>query len=299
MSMASFKLSSMTPPGPYGWFDIDKISISIVVPPELNEAYVQLGCGFERCDDYFSLSTAIPLLPGSHLFGILTWSRRQQVGHTRPAFVYAPEIHRLQPDPSANELSEPRSALLTLRLPYHEPIKFLQDTADASYLSGIATFGGFWTFVNGTFALFFGANVIYFMFGRRPLSALGVVHLLQRRALVRRWHEDFPAIHTEGGPPGSENAGIVAFIRERLVDLGEDPRGLPKDPKDAEGRVPTPVSLPLEMIHGGESATQGMQEENHRQIPGNSPERPVESYLQRSGYILDETPLLAASPKRE
>jgi hypothetical protein len=32
--------------------------------------------------------------------------------------------------------------------------------------------------------------------------------------------EDFPAIHTEGGLPGSDSAGIIdiAFIRERLVD---------------------------------------------------------------------------------
>jgi hypothetical protein len=91
----------------------------------------------------------------------------------------------------------------------------------------------------------------------------------------------------------------VAFIRERLVDLGEDPRGLAEVPNDAEERAPTPVSLLLEMAHGGESATQGMQEDDHRRVPDNLPERPVESYLQRSGYILDETPLLATSPKRE
>ena len=60
--------------------------------------------------------------------------------------------------------------------------------------------------------------------GRRPLSALGVVHLFQRRALVRQWHNDFPTLHTEGGLPGSESAGIVAFIRERLVDLEENPQ---------------------------------------------------------------------------
>jgi hypothetical protein len=41
--------------------------------------------------------------------------------------------------------------------------------------------------------------------------------------LVRQWHEDFPALHSEGGLPGSESAGIVAFIRERLVDLEEKP----------------------------------------------------------------------------
>ncbi|KAJ7347713.1 hypothetical protein DFH08DRAFT_1080040 [Mycena albidolilacea] len=101
----------------------------------------------------------------------------------------------------------------------------------------IATFGGFWTFLNGAFALFFGANVLYFMFGRRPLSALGVVHILQRRRLVRQWHEDFPAVHTEGGLPGSESAGIVAFIRERLVDLGEDPRKTEAPQADVEAQT--------------------------------------------------------------
>ncbi|KAJ7323219.1 hypothetical protein DFH08DRAFT_817791 [Mycena albidolilacea] len=279
---------------PYGWFGIAKISISIVFPSEIDEAYVHLRCNPERCDEGLA---PLPLLPGSHLFGMLTWSQRQRAAHSGPAFVYNPEIYALQPDPS--NVPRARSALLTLRLPYSVPAKYLQDTADTSYLSGIATFGGFWTFVNGAFALFFGANVVYFMFGRRPLSALGVVHLFQRRALVRRWHEDFPAIHTEGGLPGSENAGIVAFIRERLVDLGEDPRGLSKDPKDTEERAPPPVSLPLEMIHGRESANQGMQEDHHRQIPDYLSERPVESYLQRSGYILDETPLLTTPPKRE
>ncbi|KAJ7208617.1 hypothetical protein GGX14DRAFT_566833 [Mycena pura] len=58
----------------------------------------------------------------------------------------------------------------------------------------------------------------------RPLSALGVVHLFQRRSLSRQWNEDFPALRTEGGLPGSESAGIVAFIRERLVAVGDDPR---------------------------------------------------------------------------
>ncbi|KAJ7908568.1 hypothetical protein B0H13DRAFT_2331224 [Mycena leptocephala] len=61
------------------------------------------------------------------------------------------------------------------------------------------------------------------MFGRRPLSALGMVHLFQRRRPVRTWLEDFPTIHTEGGLPGSDSAGIIAFIRERLVNLGDTP----------------------------------------------------------------------------
>ncbi|KAJ7906934.1 hypothetical protein B0H13DRAFT_1880158 [Mycena leptocephala] len=77
--------------------------------------------------------------------------------------------------------------------------------------------------INGTFVLFFGANIVYFLFGRRPLSALGLVHIFQRRKLVDKWNEDFPAWRTEGGTPGSESAGVVAFIREGLIDLDDTP----------------------------------------------------------------------------
>ncbi|KAJ7807342.1 hypothetical protein B0H14DRAFT_3881958 [Mycena olivaceomarginata] len=271
----------------WGFFDIDKIFISIVVPSGADQAYVDFGCDLGLCD---GLSTPLPLLPGSRLFGLLRWSLRQQIA-PNPRFIYAPEIYALQPDPSSEPMG-PRGALLTLLSPDYGPFKFLQDTADTSPLSGIATFGGFWTFVNGAFALFFGANVVYFMFGRRPLSALGIVHLFQRRTLVRRWHEDFPAIHTEGGLPGSEHAGIVAFIRERLVDLGEDPRGLAEESKDVEEQVPEDSSVSSKMTPSEESADKGVQEDDHHQSPDDSPTISVESYPQRPGYILDEIPLL-------
>ncbi|KAJ7807338.1 hypothetical protein B0H14DRAFT_1535555 [Mycena olivaceomarginata] len=285
MFMASASLA------PYGWFDISQISIYIVVPPELDEVYVDFGC--LQCDDRFSLTTPHLLLPGSHLFGMLTLSQRQQAAPLSPAFVYTPEIYSLQPDPSSQPqwVSGPRGASLTLRLPYSVPVQYFQDMADASPLSGIATFGGFWTFVNGAFALLFGANVVYFMSGRRPLSALGVVHLFQRRALVRRWHEDFPAIHTEGGLPGSENAGIVAFIRERLVDLDEDPRG-PRESKDAEEQAPEDGPLPPKLAPSEESVNEGVQEDDHHQSSDDSPTMSVESYPQRPGYVLNEIPLL-------
>ncbi|KAJ6535407.1 hypothetical protein DFH09DRAFT_1091742 [Mycena vulgaris] len=74
----------------------------------------------------------------------------------------------------------------------------LKKTVNASALSGVATFGGFWTFLNGIFALLFGANVVYFTLGtfhrsfcggRRPLSALGAVRVFQWRTLVRRYHD--------------------------------------------------------------------------------------------------------------
>ncbi|KAJ6543076.1 hypothetical protein B0H19DRAFT_1268245 [Mycena capillaripes] len=162
--------------------------------------------------------------------------------------------------------------------------RIFEDTLDSTALSGIATFGGFWTFLNGAFALCFGANVIYFMFGRRPLSALGVVHMFQRRRLVRQWHEDFPAIHTEGGLPGSESAGIVAFIRERLVDLGEDPRATEAQ-SDVESQ-PSPVEREKE---GDDTSSVLLSVAPTPQRAGNYP---TSKYLAQSGYILDEILLL-------
>ncbi|KAJ6617257.1 hypothetical protein B0H10DRAFT_1948495 [Mycena sp. CBHHK59/15] len=69
--------------------------------------------------------------------------------------------------------------------------------------------------------MFSGANLLYFLFTRRPLlSALGLVRIFQRQSLVQKWHEAFP--RSEGGRPGSESAGIVAFIRGRDDEEGHD-----------------------------------------------------------------------------
>ncbi|KAJ7211945.1 hypothetical protein C8J57DRAFT_1256494 [Mycena rebaudengoi] len=110
-------------------------------------------------------------------------------------------------------------------------------------VDAIAGLGGFWAFVNGTFVVVFGANIIYFLFRSRPLSALGLVHIFQCRTLERNWQTDFSAIHTEGGQPGTENAGIVAFIRERLVDLDEDELRDAEAAEDHRGSQERPHSM--------------------------------------------------------
>ncbi|KAJ7203110.1 hypothetical protein GGX14DRAFT_399072 [Mycena pura] len=159
----------------------------------------------------FTLPKPMVLLPGSRLFGLMTWTGLHL--KSSQGWKYQPEILGLQQNPSGK--TDDDTASLTL----HQiggPFQIFQEASDSSILSGITKLGGFWTFVNGAFALLFGANIIYFAFGRRPLSALGVAHLFQRQKLVHQWHEDFPALRTEGGLPGSESAGIVAFIRQSL-----------------------------------------------------------------------------------
>jgi len=159
----------------------------------------------------------------------------------------------LQPDPFPPNLG---SSVTSLRLrmrddigPY--PTEIVQDYTDASVVNGLATFGGFWTFVNGVFSLVFGANILYFLFRRRSLSALGIAHIFQRRKLIRNWNEDFPALRTEGGQPGSKSAGIVAFLRERLVDL-DDENDHPRD-LEAQNDSYGSVSKIFEEIHADAS----------------------------------------------
>lgn len=50
------------------------------------------------------------------------------------------------------------------------PTKFIQDYTNTSVFDGASALGGLWTFVNGAFVLFFGANVMYFAFGKRTTT---------------------------------------------------------------------------------------------------------------------------------
>ncbi|KAJ7107958.1 hypothetical protein C8R44DRAFT_885339 [Mycena epipterygia] len=192
--------------------------------------YVKAGEGDPADVDEYT--EPIPLLPGSHLSVVLGITQRQifsknaldLLGFTTPLrTIFVTNALLVQPDPSPPDSGVNTVSLrLRLRNDVLDPTRIVQDYTNTSVLTGVATFGGFWTFVNGTFALFFGANMLYFLLRRRPLSALGLVHIFQRRDLTRKWNEDFPALHTEGGRPGSESAGIVAFLRERLVDLDDE-----------------------------------------------------------------------------
>ncbi|KAJ6543065.1 hypothetical protein B0H19DRAFT_1077083 [Mycena capillaripes] len=110
---------------------------------------------------------AVPLVPGSSLFGLLTWTRRDVIsksvvwGPSPRTTVFTADVTGLQPT-----IATVGSGVATLKLFQQRQYatRILQDTLDSTALSGIATFGGFWTFLNGAFALCFGANVIYFMF---------------------------------------------------------------------------------------------------------------------------------------
>ncbi|KAJ3552703.1 hypothetical protein NP233_g12816 [Leucocoprinus birnbaumii] len=79
-----------------------------------------------------------------------------------------------------------------------------------SVLDGFATLGGIWTFLDGAFAFIFGASLMLILFERKPLSAYGLIHILQGGELTR--------LH--GDPTKEEEVAIVALLRDHLLDSG-------------------------------------------------------------------------------
>ncbi|KAJ7453790.1 hypothetical protein FB451DRAFT_1519187 [Mycena latifolia] len=309
---------------PYSWVETFNITISLALPPEIGGVYVHAGDGYlpwevspdfswEGFQNHVHHIDPLLLLPGSRLIGILSWTQRDIIAQVRWGIstprktIFTWDLTSLQPYP-ATDSARNNIATLILLHPWPVATKWTQDTIDATPLSGVATFGGFWTFVNGAFALLFGANVIYFAFGtwecfncdgvlrlftgRRPLSALGVVHIFQQRALVRKWHEDFPALHTEGGTPGSESAGIVAFIRERLVDLGEDPRVS----ADADEQGDVEAQITRQAFDAAERGAYSNAQMTEGAVRGGKDGGPGTASESKPGYLLDGIPLLDIDP---
>ncbi|KAJ6480390.1 hypothetical protein C8R45DRAFT_1155415 [Mycena sanguinolenta] len=220
------------------------ISFDVVLDMMISVIYVQLGQG--NFNDISRYTEPVALMSNAHLFAAFTWTQQQVISSPLMIATLATskniliaELKTLQADtrygpnttwdPTSSTLPDSTLSIFQTRT---DPVSFVQQYIETSALDGMSTMGGFWTFVNGAFALLFGANVLYFLLGRRPLSALGIVHIFQRKALIRKWHEDFPALHSEGGRPGSESAGIVAFLRERLVAVDDD--DIPEDDLEAQ-----------------------------------------------------------------
>ncbi|KAJ6588399.1 hypothetical protein B0H19DRAFT_1248065 [Mycena capillaripes] len=87
-----------------------------------------------------------------------------------------------------------------------------------------------------------------------------------RHKLTQNWNEDSPALHTEGGQPGSKSAGIVAFLRERLVDLDEEDR---YEDLKAQNAASDPLYQPIavkEKAYVAHSISSGSQE-THSSAP--------------------------------
>jgi len=289
---------------PEGWDSYKNITVSVTVFPQSVPPITHVLPGQGDINDVFTFTDPIPVLPGSHLFAYMRWTNRRIV--SKPSsLLSAPfnpwrTVQHMEVNTLLNinqlEASEPFSSTVTFVPRVNFPMKWVQESA-ATPLDGISKVGGLWTFVEGVFVLLFGANVIYFAFGRRPLTALGIVHLFQRRGLIKQWHEDFPALNDEGGRPGDASAGIVAFIRERLVDLdpveGQDGKDAATDDLEAqkgeqnsENQADCAPQSPRSME--GDVLLNPVHNESSTPFSGLNPSR---GYLIQAGYRLDDVPL--------
>ncbi|KAJ7330952.1 hypothetical protein DFH08DRAFT_815036 [Mycena albidolilacea] len=217
--------------------------------------YVKVGEGIPADVDGFS--EPIPLHAGSHLSAILSITGRRifstamdLLGLVTPtsSIILRPVLLLQEEKTPPNFGSDTVSLRLRPRTGFISSANVVQDYPDAFILNSIATFGEFWIFMDGAFAILFGANILYFLYGSRPLSPLGFIDFFRCRTPIRRWSEDIPAFRTEGGQPGTENAGIVAFMRKWFMDI---PSESPKT-KDVESQhLPEDVTQVKEMQEKG------------------------------------------------
>ncbi|KAJ6502829.1 hypothetical protein C8R47DRAFT_1251625 [Mycena vitilis] len=265
---------------PFQWQEIARMTASITFPQGF-DAPNAIYPGVGDLNDIIAFTQPIPVLADFNLFAYMTWTSREIVS-TRPGFlslfnallvgrkVQVMEVHSLlsgltpptvatvltaptetpfsPPSPPSGPFASPdeeTTTTVTITIVQREPFatKFVHDYTDTTALDGLSSIGGLWTTLDAIFTLVFGASVLYFAFGKRPLSPLGIVHTFQRRTLTRNWHEDFPAVRTEGGEPGSDTAGVVAFLRDRWLDIAEEDerdayKGKGRDEKGEEIKGP-------------------------------------------------------------
>ncbi|KAJ7885820.1 hypothetical protein B0H13DRAFT_2343086 [Mycena leptocephala] len=225
------------------WSDLNVLTITISFVQPTGVQYVsqivELRPGQGDMDDINQFTDPIAVLPGSQLTAYMQWTKREMLSRGKSSlFPTSPtvrsvgimEVTSLLHLPQTLDPAASFSATLTiLQRSYYgfrsqqqldAAFKTIEEYKDVSMLDGVSTVGGLWTFLNGAFVFLFGANII-------PLSALGVAHVLQRKRLAEKWHEDFPAIHTEGGSPDLKvleslrlsGSGLWTFKCQKAVHL--------------------------------------------------------------------------------
>ncbi|KAF8209346.1 hypothetical protein K438DRAFT_1960343 [Mycena galopus ATCC 62051] len=215
---------------PIAWREVLNLTISVVFPEDNPPPLIHVTPGQGDIHDILAYTDPLPVLPNSNLFAYLTWTFSRLVGSSWGVFLipftearnlFYMDLAVLLPLGEQNTSTSNTSTIM-LKVRYNRPTRYLEDYTEDSPFDGLAKIGGLWTSLNGVFSFLFGASVVYFLLGKRELSPLGFLHMFKHQQLLQSWHEQYPAISTEGGQPGSEKAGVVAFLRERFVNTEDD-----------------------------------------------------------------------------
>ncbi|KAF7763733.1 hypothetical protein Agabi119p4_8270 [Agaricus bisporus var. burnettii] len=183
--------------------------------------------GFDRHGLFNAAPPPTQLYPGIHLFGTTFYSYRDTYTSSNDSAFGIPHYDRhlvanvqaLIPDPEASSTSNSDNTTATLRLTYpggypmQTEYKIEREQSSNSVLSGFALLGGAWTFINGLFATIFGCSSLLVLFGIKPLSTYGLVHLFQRRRSLVDCGYTLSA---------EEHSRTIAVLREHLLDDNSD-----------------------------------------------------------------------------
>ncbi|KAF7341432.1 Short-chain dehydrogenase/reductase family protein [Mycena venus] len=240
--------------------------------------YAQIGQG-NNFQDIIRYADPISLFPGTHIAATLTWTQYQVIPPGPPALLgsLAPlklfivgELHTVQPDPRSDASTSKTSATLFIIESRIEPTRFIQEYTESSVITGFATVGGFWTFMNGAFAMFFWGKC-----GLFPI---------REKATFGPWDRAFVP------------ATPAAFLRERFVDLDDDDSGCETD-LEAQNQSSAHDT------RGGGMVSKD--EEDHSNFKGSSEDSHTisadsdDSWRCKGGYSLDEIALMDEAPASE
>ncbi|KXN91748.1 hypothetical protein AN958_12362 [Leucoagaricus sp. SymC.cos] len=171
-----------------------------------------------------SRSSPVRLYRGLHLNGVLSahaWdqinnmnlaalgihSYRRTVAtklYTYPTLINYPITLPLPPNNETAALIISVSDI-TLHDDYYE-----KDVFEGTIIGGFSGLGGIWTFVNGIFTVIFGSTLVLIVFGRKPLSAYGLIHAMRA--------DDVSLIAHKRHFTQEEIQHIMALLENHLID---------------------------------------------------------------------------------
>ncbi|KAF9044389.1 hypothetical protein BJ165DRAFT_1480936 [Panaeolus papilionaceus] len=92
------------------------------------------------------------------------------------------------------------------------------DQRDKTVFAGLATVGGFFTFLSGVFAFIFGTTLLRILFDIRELSIFGIAQKRDRKKIVKAYLDAYPSLRAELELEASQR-GAVAILQDHLLDM--------------------------------------------------------------------------------
>ncbi|KZP25049.1 hypothetical protein FIBSPDRAFT_403044 [Athelia psychrophila] len=97
----------------------------------------------------------------------------------------------------------------------------------SQFVTAISAIGGIYSFIDVTFALFFGRTILAILFGTRIISPFGLLGVIARNRFRRLIHEQYPYMQED-----IDRGGMAAYISEVAIDAG-----LTRSLESARGRA--------------------------------------------------------------